>query len=110
MTKETIIEGINPPSPNVAFSGATITTAQIPVGDNRDHVLAHMTTLHFVLGPNTSDRWQYRTNTNSNGAAGYAENRADHHPTNHTADRSNYWSADATANDDSRADDDRANQ
>lgn len=31
MTKETVIEGINPPSPSVAFSGATITTTQIPV-------------------------------------------------------------------------------
>jgi hypothetical protein len=31
VTKETIIEGINPPSANVAFSGATITGGQIPV-------------------------------------------------------------------------------
>ncbi|KAL7051078.1 hypothetical protein ACKWTF_004323 [Chironomus riparius] len=30
VTKETVIEGINPPSPSVAFSGATITTTQIP--------------------------------------------------------------------------------
>lgn len=31
VTKEIVIEGINPPSPSVAFSGATITTTQIPV-------------------------------------------------------------------------------
>jgi hypothetical protein len=31
VTKETVIEGINPPNPSVAFTGATITTAQIPV-------------------------------------------------------------------------------
>jgi hypothetical protein len=31
VTKETVIEGINPPNPSVAFTGATFTTAQIPV-------------------------------------------------------------------------------
>ena len=55
VTKETVIEGINPPSPNVAFSGATITTAQIPVrkknSKNLDKILNEMK----FSGPNTSD-------------------------------------------------------
>lgn len=34
MTKEIVIEGINPPTQNFAYPGATITTTQIPVQPN----------------------------------------------------------------------------
>jgi len=114
--KETVIEGINPPSPtNMAFPGATITTTQIPVSLTLDAVssvqLFHCL-LIVILGTHSTNRsdgdvnGKHRTDANSNGAArDGATHRTDDHSTDNASNSTNFRASHATADDNSRPND-----
>lgn len=68
---------------------------------------------YLLLGPNTSNRpdcdvyWQYRTNTDTNGAAGHTADWTNNDSTDDTTNYSNFCSCDATTHHHQGTNDDR---